>query len=99
MEQSIKHCFNLFVQYMKSSALKDLRNYDTNNMTVEQIRNEIDIIYMKYILASSYTLSDTAVGVVAYNHLKNMIDGNENKQLRQEVDELKIKFSDYLFQK
>lgn len=99
MEPSIKNCFNLFVQYMKSSALKDLRNYDTSSMTVEQIRAEIDIIYMKYILVSSYTLSDTAVGVVAYKHLKEMIDGNENKQLRQELDELKIKFSDYLFQK
>lgn len=99
MEHSIKYCFNLFVQYMKTSSVKDLRNYDTSTMTIEQIRAEIDIIYMKYILASTYTLSDTAVGTVAYRHLKEMIDGNENKQLRHEVDELKIKFSDFLFHK
>lgn len=99
MEYPIKHCFNLYVQYMKTSSLKDFRQYDTSTMTIEQIRAEIDIIYMKYILVTSYTLSDTAVGSVAYRHLKEMIDGHENKQLRQEVDELKIKFSDYLFQK
>ncbi|ARF12408.1 hypothetical protein Klosneuvirus_5_78 [Klosneuvirus KNV1] len=99
MENSIKYCFNLFVQYMKTSSVKDLRNYDTSTMTIEQIRSEIDIIYMKYILASTYTLSDSAVGTVAYRHLKEMIDGNENKQLRHELDELKIKFSDFLFQK
>jgi len=99
MENSIKHCFNLYVQYMKTSSLKDLRGYDTSTMTIDQIRVEIDIIYMKYILASTYTLSDTAVGTVAYRHLKDMIDGNENKQIRQELDELKVKFAGYLFQK
>lgn len=99
MENSIKYCFKLFVQYMKTSSVKDLKTYDTGNMTIEQIRAEIDVIYMKYILASTYTISETAVGTVAYKHLKEMIDGNENKQLKHEIDELKVKFSDYLFQK
>lgn len=98
MEAPIKICFNLFAQYMKAT-IKDLRNYDTSNMSIEQIRGEIDIIYMKYILASTYSLSDTAVGSVAYKHLKDMIDKNENRQLKQELDELKVKFSDYLFHK
>lgn len=99
MENSIKHCFNLFVNYMKTSSLNDLKKYDTTIMTIEQIRAEIDIIYMRYVLVSTYSLSDSAVGTVAYKHLKEMIDGNENKQIRLELDELKVKFSDYLFHK
>ena len=75
MESEIKLCFNLFVNHMKSN-IKDLRTYDSSTMTVNQIRGEIDVIYMKYILCSSYSVSDSSIGVVAYNHLKKMIDGS-----------------------
>lgn len=96
MESSIKHCFNLFVRYM-GTMIKDIKTYDTTTMTVEQIRYEIDIIYMKYILVSTYTISETAVGTVAYKHLRDMVDKTEIKTLKQEIDDLKVKFADYLF--
>lgn len=89
MEGEIKLCFNLFVNHMKSNV-KDLRTYDASTMTVNQIRGEIDVIYMKYILCSSYSVSDSSIGVVAYNHLKKMIDGNaKGSQLHKLESEVK----------
>jgi hypothetical protein len=91
MENEIKMCFSLFVNHMKAN-IKDLRSYDVGAMTINQIRAEIDVIYMKYILISSYSVSDSSIGVVAYTHLKKMIDGNNKvsqiHRLEQEVKTL-----------
>ena len=89
MDNEIKLCFNLFVNHMKAN-IKDLKTYDASTMTVNQIRAEIDVIYMKYILCSSYSVSDSSIGVVAYNHLKKMIDGSaKNGQLHKLESEVR----------
>lgn len=104
MENEIRMCFYLWTTHMKNT-IKDLRNYDTTNMTVNQIKAETDIIYMKYILASSYSISDSSVGVISYNHLKKMIEcsnteknynkiENELKMLNLENEKLKLDLND-----
>jgi len=84
-ESEIKLCFNLFVNHMKCN-IKELRTYDVPTMTINQIRAEIDVIYMKYILCSSYSVSDSSIGVVAYNHLKKMIDGSNKNTLMHKLE-------------
>ncbi|QKF94374.1 hypothetical protein QKU48_gp0916 [Fadolivirus algeromassiliense] len=78
MDNEIRICFSLFVNHMKGN-IKNLPEYDYNSMTIQQIRGEMDVIFMKYILNSSFSISDSSVGMVAYKHLKKMIDNDEMK--------------------
>jgi hypothetical protein len=100
METEIKTCFGLFVKHMRST-IKNLPEYDIDNLTIQDIRGEIEVIYMKYIMASSFLISETSVGVLAYKHLKQMIDGNDINEkiikLETEISELKNKLSVVLF--
>lgn len=78
MDNEIRICFSLFVSHMKQT-LKNLPEYDYNTITSQQIKSEMEVIYMKYILSSSFSISESSVGVVAYKHLKKMVDDNEKK--------------------
>lgn len=79
MDNEIRTCFSLFVNHMRNTV-KTLPDYDYNSMTSAQIAGELDVIYMKYILASSFTISDNSTGVVAYKHIKKMIGNDDLKK-------------------
>lgn len=78
METEIRTCFSLFVNHMRGT-IKHLPEYDYDKLTIQQIRAEMEVIFMKYILSSSYSISETSVGFVSYRHLKKMIDSDETK--------------------
>lgn len=90
MDNEIRICFSLFVNHMRTTV-KNLTEYDYNSMTSQQIRGEIDVIFMKYILCSTFSVSDSSIGVVAYKHLKKMIDNDEMKIKYYKIDnEMKL---------
>lgn len=74
---NIRTCFMLYVNHLRSQR-KDLvtEAYNYETLTDQQIRSQLDILHMKYILSSSFTLNDSSPCMVAYKHLKSMIDGN-----------------------
>ena len=89
MDTEIRTCFSLYVGYIKNTV-KHLPDYDYNSMTIKQIRGELDIIYMKYILVSSF-ISETAIGVIGYKHIKKMIDDDDLKNKYYRIEsELKL---------
>lgn len=76
MDNEIRSCFCLYLHYMKSN-IKNLQDYDIQNMTISQIKAQLEFVHMQYILTtSSYSLSETAPAIVAYKHLKQMIEGD-----------------------
>lgn len=109
-DNKIKICFEYFVEHL-TKILKDIVAYDVDNMTVEQIEDEVDVLYMRYLMTlSSFTPSSKTCTMLAYEHLKNMLNSNQrltkienivlhnqNKTLIQEIEHLKTDLSDVLF--
>jgi len=78
MENNIKVCFTLFVNYLRThGGLKDIPEYDVDKISLDVLTDLVDVLYMKY-LTSSYGLSSTSTVPSAYNHLINMIDKKNN---------------------
>lgn len=78
MESEIKTCFCLYLNHIKSN-IKNVHDYDVSKMTISQIKSQLNIIHMQYILtSSSYAVSEASPCVVAYKHLKKMIDVDDN---------------------
>ena len=73
MLQTIKSCFTMYYDNVKN-IIKCNKVYDVETMTVTDIENEIDIIHMKYILGSTFSISPTSIQCMSYTHLKNIID-------------------------
>ena len=78
MDKTIKTCFCLYVNHMKN-IVKNLNEYDYSVLTLNEIRDELNIIYIKYILSSPYSISDNSIGIVAYKHIKKMLDEESSK--------------------
>lgn len=72
MEKEIRTCFGLYLNYIKQH-IKNLREYDIDAMSISDMDAQLDVIHMQYILTSSYSLSKTSPGLIAYNHLKTVI--------------------------
>lgn len=72
MLSTIKICFGLYYDNFKNIIRSDVI-YDVDNMSVEEIEAQVDIIYMKYITMSSFSISKTSIQSVAYTHMKNVI--------------------------
>ena len=86
MESEIKTCFCLYLNHIKSN-IKNVQDYDVSKMTITQIRSQLNIIHMQYILtSSSYSVSEASPCVVAYKHLKKMIDVDDNNSKYQKLD-------------
>jgi hypothetical protein len=87
MSNEIKLCFESYVKYMKSNHLKTLNTScleELSLMTSSQISSELDLIHIQYILSQTYSISETSAPVVAYKHLKRMIDTDDiNKKCTQ----------------
>lgn len=77
MENEIRTCFSLFVHHLKNS-IKNLPEYKYDELSIPQIKAELNILYMKYLLNSTYLNSEKAIVITAYKHLKNMINDNKN---------------------
>jgi len=73
MSNEIKQCFQLFATYIKMNNIKTLDSYNTDTMTIPEIKATLNVIYMKYILAS-FSISPSSNIVFAYVHLIKMID-------------------------
>ena len=87
MLSTIKICFSLYYENLKT-IIKSDNVYDLETMNIEDIESEVNIIHMKYILTSIYSISQNTIQWVSYTHMINMIDkyyeryGNlENKSL------------------
>ena len=96
MENKIRECFSLLILFIKKN-IKDINDYNIDEMTIQDIRCEIDILYMKYILSPSCLNSDKNTVGLGYKHLRNMIRDlelsneirslqMENFLLKQEID-------------
>ena len=76
MEKEIKICFAMYCKYMMSIIKLD-KNYTDeiiNNMTIDNIKTDINIINMKYIIGSVYSISESSIAILAYKHIKSLID-------------------------
>lgn len=81
MEQEIKQCFLLYVTYMKSN-IKDLQDYDTDNMSILQIKTQTNLIHMKYLMTCGmYSVTKTSPIIMGFNHLMNLINDFESIRL------------------
>ena len=85
------------------SQIKNLKGYNVDEMTISQIRIQLDVIHMQHIV-SSFSISKTSTGYVSYMHLKQMIDNytitkseklikmeNDIELLKQNIEILKNK--------
>jgi len=81
MLNTIKICFSLYSNNLKS-VTKDNTEYDVDNMTIDEIESAIDILHMKYILTSLYSISATSIQIMAHTHMKNMIEKYNNNTCR-----------------
>lgn len=99
MESEIRTCFSLFANHLKNT-IKNLPEYNYDELSIQQMKAESDILYMKYILNSSYLNSEKSIVTSAYKHLKKMIKDNksdndcklltlENFLLKQELNQFK----------
>lgn len=73
METSINMCFLLYVTRMRQHV-KNLKEYDCNGMTMFDIQNEADVIYMKYLTGSPYSITEASPEVCSYRQLCSMLD-------------------------
>lgn len=73
MISTIKICFALYYDNIKNVIKSEFNEYDLDNMTINMIESEIEIIHMKYILSSVFSVSPTSVQFMAYNHLMSLI--------------------------
>lgn len=73
MENTIKECFKVYYNNLKN-VIKSDTIYEIDNMSIMDIDNEIDMIHMKYIMTSTYSVSKSCIQCVGYNHLKSVIE-------------------------
>jgi hypothetical protein len=101
MDKQIQVCFRLYFNYMKSQ-IKHLHELDIESMSVVDIKGQLEIVYMQYIIASNYSISETSPYTVGYKQLKNMISESnsnlsiENANLKRELKSLKATMMDTL---
>lgn len=85
METEIRQCFILYVAYMKSN-IKNLEDYDVENMSVQQIKAQANLLFMRYLMTSGvYSVSKTSPIIIGFNHLVRMINEWESKKFPQYV--------------
>ncbi len=77
METTIKICFTLYSDYLKP-LIKSDTVYNIDNMTIDEIDSEVDIIHMKFILTSKYSISPTSIPSISYLHMKSIIEKYNN---------------------
>jgi len=95
----VKQCFELFASHIRNTTKKNIPEYDIDNMNIQDIIIQTNIIYMQYILSNSFSISTTSIPVIAFDHLKKIINEYcdnglyvlfyENKKLKQEIYNLK----------
>ena len=73
LESNIRKCYTLYVSFLKAN-IKNLENIDQDDISIEQIDNHLDVLHLRYILSHTYSLSPDSVGMMAYRHLKQMIE-------------------------
>jgi len=68
---SIRICFDMFVDHLRKSN-KEMPPYE--DLTLREMKDALNVMYMQYILANSFTVSNNSVTVIAYHHLLGMIN-------------------------
>ena len=99
MTDGIRICFFLFINHLKQSNIEisDTQDVDIECMSINEIKDHINILYMKYILSKMYTISNDSVVTVAHNHLIRMIDSynlnniNQTRETNQTKEKTKKK--------
>lgn len=98
MENKIRECFSLLISFIRKN-IKDINDYNINTMSAQDIKCEMDLLYMKYILSSSCLNSDKNTIGLGYKHLRNMIHefelSNEVRTLQMENFLLKQELDSY----
>src|SRR5271170_337398 len=88
-----RNCYQQFVEYL-CSKLKCCSHVDENitNMDIKDIKTSAQILYMKYILQSNYSINENSIVPIAYKHLIEVIEDESKdthimiKNLSQETD-------------
>lgn len=99
MDKDIRICFELYLQHI-NVLIKSETNLDTemiNKMSIDEIRTLANILHMKFILSSTYSLAETNVSVIAYKHLINLIDKNILLNKINIIDENYLSIKDRLY--
>lgn len=81
MLTTIKICFSLYSDNLKI-IVKDNTMFDVETMTIDEIDAAVDILHMKYILTSLYSVSLTSIQYMAYAHMKTIIEKYNNNTCR-----------------
>jgi len=78
MDKEIKICFGMYYNYINSIIKLTVECIPDNvdGMSVDEIRSYANILHMKYILSSSYSVSESSIAIISYKHLTGLIDKN-----------------------
>jgi hypothetical protein len=93
MCSDIRQCFDLFIKYLKNNV-KNIEVSVSDNMTIIDIKTQTNVAFMQYILSYGFSVPSTSVPVLAYEHLKKMIDEhleNDCKKISLKNEHLKEK--------
>ena len=89
MENTIRECFFIYTNFLRQT-IKNVYNYDHTTMSIGQIRNQIDILHMGFIVHSSYTIAENSPAVIAYKQLITMIESFQERNIREKYEELLV---------
>jgi hypothetical protein len=90
MEYQIKTCFSLYLNYMKNKIKMPL-NYNVDEMIISDIRSNLDVIYMHFIMSPNlFNFENNNPGIMGYDHLVKMIDNFERKIKEIDIDDIII---------
>ena len=92
MEDEIRTCFGMYSKFISGVIKLDKIYTDEiiSRMSMEQIKTELNIMHMKYIVNSVYSISESSIGSIAYKHMKQLIDDHFSQNRVSLID------SDYL---
>lgn len=98
MERDIAICFTLLVNYLKN-RLGNINNYDCSKMTINEIKNEVNILLMKYIVDGFFDSGDTKLRTtMAFEHMNKLLEEHDVKfkylEMEKENKNLKEKLTD-----
>jgi len=75
MEAEIIECFKLYYGYMREQLrLPELANDKIEKMTIDEIRTQVEVLYMRHVLISTRVVSKTSKGQTIYKHMKSLLN-------------------------
>lgn len=93
--QTIKQCFFLFTKTLDNRKINIPDEEKIDKMDVNEIRANLDVIYMEYIVNSICSINDDGLVTRAYKHLDRLIEKYMKNIKKDKVKQLKKKLEVY----